>query len=348
MHSYNFIMTPSFTSSPAAIAQSNRWETRPDELARALDAYVLVERSDMSVIAFEGSDAIPFLHAQTTADVMSQGETDWLLGGYCTPKGRLLAVFDLWRSEQDAYMVLPREIASAVARRLSMFVLRSKVRVRDAGSEWTVLGIVGPAGSSALVRAGWSVPPAAGQCSAQGAARLARVAGGRQAHARFVLAVPAAEKENWLGRLGSATGTGAGSWWWSQIDAAVPAVFAPTQELFVPQALNLEVLGGVSFRKGCYPGQEIVARSQYLGKLRRRMGLAHADGIGSGADLFHDASREPIGRIVMASSAPGGGWDLLYECPVERATQGRLHAGDAGAPPLQLRDLPYELFDPTA
>ncbi len=341
-------MTTPSTISPAAAVPSNRWTADPGELARALGAFVLVERSDMSVIAFEGSDAFAFLHAQTTADVLAQGESDWLLGGYCTPKGRLLAVFDLWRSGQDACMVLPREIASTVARRLSMFVLRSKVSVRDAGSEWVLFGVVGPGGSSALARAGWSVPPAAGQCSAEGAARLARVAGGRQAHDRFVLAVPAGAKEHWLDRLGPVTGTSAGPWWWSQIDAAVPAIFAPTQELFVPQTLNLEVLGGVSFRKGCYPGQEIVARSQYLGKLRRRMGLAHADGIGSGADLYHDASREPVGRIVMAASAPGGGWDLLYECPVERAVAGRLHAGDAGAPPFELRDLPYELFDPTA
>ena len=128
----------------------------------------------------------------------------------------------------------------------------------------------------------------------------------------------------------------------------MPAVFAETQELFVPQAVNLEVLGGVDFRKGCYPGQEVVARSQYLGKLRRRMFLAHGSAIGAEADIFQDGATEPVGRIVLAAGAPAGGWDLLFECPTDRAAGASLRAGGADAAPLQLRDLPYQLFDPTA
>ena len=120
------------------------------------------------------------------------------------------------------------------------------------------------------------------------------------------------------------------AWWWSEVAAAVPTVFAATQERFVPQMINFEVLGGVNFKKGCYPGQEIVARSQYLGKLKRRMQVAHAeieDPPAAGSDVFQSAQEQPIGTVVMAARAPGGGVDLLFEAPVDRVDAGTLHIG---------------------
>jgi folate-binding Fe-S cluster repair protein YgfZ len=115
--------------------------------------------------------------------------------------------------------------------------------------------------------------------------------------------------------------------------------------------INFEVLGGVNFKKGCYPGQEIVARSQYLGKLKRRMQVAHAD-LGdppaAGSDVFQSAQGQPIGTVVMAARAPGGGVDLLFEAPVDRAASGTLHIGAVGGAALRVLPLPYELFDPTA
>jgi hypothetical protein len=152
-----------------------------------------------------------------------------------------------------------------------------------------------------------------------------------------------------MARLQGARRVASGVWWWTQIDAAIPDVFAATQEKFVPQMINLEVLGGVNFKKGCYPGQEVVARSQYLGKLRRRMSIAHVDGTASaGADVFVDGEAQPVGTIVMSASAPGGGVDLLFECPVERLGATSLRATAPDGPPLATRSLPYELFDPTA
>jgi folate-binding protein YgfZ len=125
-------------------------------------------------------------------------------------------------------------------------------------------------------------------------------------------------------------------------------VFAATQEKFVPQMINFEVLGGVNFRKGCYPGQEIVARSQYLGKLRRRMHVAHADAadVQPGADIY-SSDGQAVGTVVMAAAADGG-TDLLFEVPVERLGSGSLHLVSGSGPKLDVRPLPYELFDPTA
>jgi folate-binding Fe-S cluster repair protein YgfZ len=114
--------------------------------------------------------------------------------------------------------------------------------------------------------------------------------------------------------------------------------------------INFEVLGGVSFGKGCYPGQEVVARSQYLGKLKRRMQRAHVDGsdVAIAADVLHSGSAQPVGTVVMAAPSPRGGTDLLFEVPIDRLDGGSLHVGAGGGAALALRGLPYDLFDPTA
>jgi folate-binding protein YgfZ len=137
--------------------------------------------------------------------------------------------------------------------------------------------------------------------------------------------------------------------WWTQIDAGLPTVLAQTQEKFVPQMINFEVLGGVNFKKGCYPGQEVVARSQYLGKLRRRMQIAHvsAAAVAAGADVFAADADEPIGTVVQAEPAPTGGTDLLFEGPAARFDDDLRLESRAG-PRLLLRALPYELRDVTA
>ncbi len=118
----------------------------------------------------------------------------------------------------------------------------------------------------------------------------------------------------------------------------------------MPQMINFEVLGGVNFRKGCYPGQEIVARSQYLGKLKRRMQRAHVelDAVQAAADVYRSAEEQPIGTVVMAAPSPRGGTELLFEVPVDRLQEGTIHLVSSTGPALALRGLPYELFDPTA
>ncbi|MCU0951147.1 MAG: folate-binding protein, partial [Burkholderiaceae bacterium] len=166
---------------------------------------------------------------------------------------------------------------------------------------------------------------------------------------RFVLRAPADQADRLISALAAARRVSSGVYWWSQIDAARPTVVAATQEAFVPQMINLEVLGGVNFKKGCYPGQEIVARSQYLGKLRRRMSLGHIDGMpqaaAPGGDVQVEGQTEPGGKIVLAAAAPGGGMDLLIECPMDRIAEQTLLVGGER---LTLRPLPYELIDVTA
>ena len=326
-----------------------RWQVAAADFSALQAGPVLVMLDDHAVLEFDGPDTVGFLQGQTTADMAALVPAQWQLGGYCTPKGRLLAIFHAWRYATGIRMLLPESIAAGIHKRLAMYVLRAKVQVRDASTAWSVAALCGKGSAAALSAAGVEVPDSPWQCTLLDAdERVVRLPVGPQCPERLLLVMRTARLARWRQQLALLPVAGNGLWWWTQIDAAQPAILAPTQERFVPQGLNLEVLGGVNFRKGCYPGKEIVARSQYLGKLRRRMAMAHAAHIGPAADVFQDGESQAVGRTVLAATAPAGGWDLLFECPTERLQGAALRAGAADASVLQLRELPYPIFDPTA
>jgi folate-binding protein YgfZ len=330
-------------------------DTDPDVLAtataeagRALREPVQVPLPELGVIAASGADALTFLQAQLTNDVAHLAPGQMQLNGYCTAKGRLLATFHQWRNGDDVMLRLPREILPAVLKRLSMFVLRAKVKLVDASDAWRTVAVLGNGIAGFAQRDGAQLPAAPWTGVVDGERRIDRVPGTGDVADRFLITLPStAELPKWCAGLPE---TQAGAWWWSEIEAAVPTVFAATQEKFVPQMINFEVLGGVNFRKGCYPGQEIVARSQYLGKLKRRMQRAQVelDGVQAAADVYRSGEEQPIGTVVMAAPSPRGGTELLFEVPVDRLQDSTIHLVSSTGPALALRGLPYELFDPTA
>jgi folate-binding protein YgfZ len=358
------------------LTEADRAAPRPSAPGTVLCAAL----EDAAVVELAGPDAATFLHAQCTADISGMSIADWRPGGICTPKGRLISLFDAWRDGDAIRLLLPAELAEPTVSHLRRFVLRSKVRIEsadafakpstntsantaattsattsahspaDAGAAWGALGIFGQGAAAMLQSAGFAVPGRPWTCvPLEAGARLALLPSGAASGARFLLVAPRNAIGSLHARLPRARAVGSGYWTWSGIDAAVPVLSLATRELFLPQSLHLEVLGGVSFRKGCYPGQEIVARSQYLGRLRRRMALAHCEAAPAGSDVYHDSEpREAVGHVVSWAEAPGGGVDLLVECPAALAQQGTLRAGGREAPALSVRALPYELLDPTA
>jgi folate-binding protein YgfZ len=229
-----------------------------------------------------------------------------------------------------------------------MFVLRAKARLADASDAWQAIAVFG-AGADARLRAvGYQVPAAPGDCVRTDGTAIGRLQPSARVPERFLVIAPAAKAERIPAGVADLPLVDSGAFWWSEIDAGVPTVFVATQETFVPQMINFEVIGGVSFSKGCYPGQEVVARSQYRGKLKRRMQVAHcASAAAAGADVFAVGDAEAVGTVVMAATAPGGGVDVLFECPLEKA-ETRLHLGAPDGPVLELRALPYDLVDVTA
>ncbi len=338
----------SSATSTASASAAGCWPYDRTLGAAALRGPVRAEVAELGVITATGDDTVRFLQGQLTGEVEKLRRDQLTLNGFCTAKGRLLASFRTWRDDQKIYLQLPRELLPAVLKRLSMFVLRAKVKLVDDSASWSAWAIFGDGSAARLQAAFGTVPSRAGECVPIEGGRLARLQPGGRLTERYLLLLASAQAEAVQARLDDLPHVPGGVFWWSEIDAAIPTVFAATQEKFVPQMINFEVLGGVNFSKGCYPGQEVVARSQYRGKLKRRMQCAHAAvAAAAGADVFAAGESEAVGNVVMAASAPQGGFDLLIECTLEKAEVPlRLQSPDG--PELVLRALPYELVDVTA
>lgn len=236
-----------------------------------------------------------------------------------------------------------------------MFVLRAKAKLTDATPSHAVLTLGGAAAGAVLGTWFETLPQTPlGKCDSRDGAhgvlvRLPDAAG----QIRYLWTLPLAEVPSvWPALAGALTPVAAEAARWLDIQAGVPHIVAATQEQFVPQMINWEVIDGVSFNKGCYPGQEIVARSQFRGTIKRRLQLAHSDApLAPGAELFTaDAPDQPCGMLVNAAPSPRGGWDCLVEIKLavrEQTPAPAVHAGAVDGPALRFADLPYALFDPT-
>ena len=304
----------------------------------------------LGLMAASGDDAATFLHNQLTNDVEKLDTAHARLAGYCTPKGRLLATMLIWKSPEAIFLQLPREIQAAVQKRLQMFILRAKVKLTDASDSTVALGLAGPAAAAAL--SPWFPQPPSSPYDVIHAAAgtLIRLQDADEAPRFMWLAAPEVAQQAWPALVETLQPAGAAAWRLLDIRAAIPTVVQATQEHFVPQMINFEVLGGVNFRKGCYPGQEIVARSQYLGKLKRRMlpALINQAGVAAGTEVYASTdAAQPCGQIVNAETS-GAQSHCLVELKTAVLDEGAsIHLGSADGPLLQIGALPYELIDPT-
>ncbi len=313
------------------------------EILAAQKGSILTDLSHLSVIQFAGDDSEAFLQGQVSCDVKQATLAQARLGSYCTPKGRMLATFLLWRSEEGFFMQLPAPLREAIQKRLTMYVMRSKVKVNDASEQMIRLGIAGETAPAALAELGGTAPQ-----DDYGVARCGPVTAIRLPGQRFeILVAPENAAAVWQTLNKHCTPVGSGCWEWLEIQAGIPMVTAGTQEQFVPQMANMELIGGVSFTKGCYPGQEIVARSQYLGKVKRRMYRAHLDSDVApqpGDVLFGQGASEQSGGMLMnVQPSPEGGFDLLAVILNASIESGAVHWKTPDGPVLKLQSLPYSV-----
>lgn len=305
--------------------------------------------TDLGLIALDGEESATFLHNQLTNDVEHLGLGEVRLAGYCSPKGRLLASFLMWRGESTIYLQLPRDIQAPVQKRLSMFVLRAKTKLSDASespANEVVLGLGGAAALPALQTWFDTLPARPYTRIDHPLGTLIRVADafGSARYQWLMSAETAATVTPTLAGMLSA-GT-LDAWHLSEIHAGVPQITKATQEQFVPQMVNYELLGGVNFKKGCYPGQEIVARSQYLGKLKRRTTLVSIPDPAAvaGMEVFATADPEqPCGMIVNAAPNGNGGVDALVEMKLAAIEAASVRLGSAEGVALSFLDMPYVL-----
>ena len=305
--------------------------------------------TDQGLIVWSGEEAAHFLHNQLTNDVENLGADQARLAGYCTAKGRLLATMFYWRNDNQILLELPKQIQGAIQKRLQMFVLRAKVKPRDASDEFAILGLAGPAACTALQTWFPQLPAAPYDKRDNAAGTLIRLADVGTTP-RFQWIAPAATAmQAWPTLTQHLRATGPQVWRLSEIRAGVPSVTQATQEQFVPQMINFELIGGVNFKKGCYPGQEIVARSQYLGKLKRRMLLAivASSDVLPGMEVYaSNDAEQPCGMVVNAESSAAGKTECLVEIKIAATESGTIHLGSAQGPMLQFSPLPYALPDP--
>jgi len=295
------------------------------ELKAAAEATVLVPLTHLAIIEASGEDAKSFLHSQLTSDVNHLAEQQAQHAGWCTAKGRMQASFLVWRESGNYRLALAADLLEATQKRLQMFVLRAKVKLA-ASSDQVVLGVAGAKAVEALADAGLAAPADNLAATVVGDVTVIRLDA-----ARFWVVAPLSVVPTlWQALSVKARPAGLPVWRWLDVQAAFPLVTLATKEEFVPQMADFEKIGGVSFHKGCYPGQEIVARTQYLGKVKRHLyRLSSALPLAAGDELFSPDNLETAsGKVMSAAPSPAGGFTALAVVQSNYAASLRLGSRD--------------------
>lgn len=306
---------------------------------------VLVDLSHWSLIRVQGPDASGFLNGQLTNDVRSLDERRSQLSAWCSPKGRMLALFRVIRRGDAFLLQLPVSLRDDITKRLRIYVLRAKVTLDDADAAYVRFGIVGPDAAASLSAVLGAPPAALDGVTAHDDVVCLRLPG---IHPRFeVLAPTARAVPLWRDLKRNAAPAGAAVWTWHDVLAGLPSVLPATSDAFVPQMANLDLLGGISFDKGCYTGQEIVARVHYRGRLKQRMYRAHVSGADvpvPGDSVFApDMPGQATGTVATAAASPEEGYDLLAVVHCDSVAKGELHLHRPDGPRLTMKTLPYQV-----
>ncbi|MGA7799905.1 MAG: folate-binding protein YgfZ [Gammaproteobacteria bacterium] len=314
------------------------------ELSIALTGNVFADLSHQGLIAVHGADAQAFLQGQVSSDIRQVDDRHSQLSSYCSPKGRMLASFRVFQRGDTYYLRMPALLLDATLKRLRMFVLRAQVTLDDASNSFVQIGVTGPGAAEQLEGFFGSAPGAVDEAVQAKDCTLIRVAGG---HPRFEVYGPLeAMRKLWETLNVRSAPIGSTAWALLDIMAGIPVIYPATADAFVPQMANMQLVGALNFKKGCYPGQEVVARTQYLGKLKRRMYLGRVRSEqmpAPGDELFArgGGQEQNVGRIVDARPHPDGGYALLAVVQIASAEGDSLHYGALDGPAVELQPLPY-------
>ena len=295
------------------------------------------------LIRAAGADAQTFLHGQLTNDLLHLAPDGAQWSAYCTAKGRMLAGFLVWRDGADGfYLAVDRALLPALVKRLSMFVLRAKVVMEDVSPAFSLFGVSGGAAHMPAPGGAMQVQRQAEHDGGLWRITLPAVDG----EARELVCVPAADTA-----YAASTAlplADAAAWTRLMVRAGEVWITAPTQEQFVPQMVNFDALGGINFKKGCYPGQEIVARAHFRGAVKRRMYRATVAAPAQAGDLLYasDLNGQESGRVALAAPDGPGGSELLAVLQIQSHAAAEVRLGSVDGPLLQFASLPYALPDP--
>jgi len=301
------------------------------ELQAAAQNTVIVPLTHLGLIEATGEDAKAFLHSQFTSDINHLPENLAQHAGWCTAKGRMQASFLAWRQGERYLLALSADLQEATQKRLQMFVLRSKVKLASLTDSTIMLGLAGPQAEEALADAALPCP-----ADAMATAISEGVTVIRLDQNRFIIAAPeSAMAALWQKLSIKARPAGLPVWRWLDVQAAFPLVTLATKEEFVPQMADFEKIGGVSFHKGCYPGQEVVARTQYLGKVKRHLFRLTSQHALKAGDVLHspDNPDQSCGTVMAVAPSPAGGYEAL--AVVQSNFAGNIRLGSLEGPSVQ-------------
>jgi len=313
------------------------------ELQAAADGNSLVDLSHLSLLQISGEDAVTFLQGQITNDIQLLNGHNSQYAGYCNPKGRLLALFLAFAHNNHFYLQFHGALLAPIMKRLSMYVMRSKVIITDVTANMPCMGVAGMDAEANLQSIFGQVPNQAhGLVSAKNSV-IVRMPGTMPRYQVFTDAEHA--PDIWRQLQQTHKPVGKPCWDWLEIQAGIPEISPATQEQFVPQMINLDALDGINYKKGCYTGQEIVARTHYLGKVKRRTQLAHivTNEAPQAADELFGNNAEVAGQLVRVAASPHSGFDVLAEVRLESLEAGPIRWKTAEGPVLELLKLPYTL-----
>ena len=316
-----------------------------NEEQAAYSNVVLADLSHYALIEASGDDTVEFLQGQLTNDIKLVTENTGQLSAYCNPKGRILANFRIFKRNDNYFLRLRSDISEATLKRLRMFVMRSKVELIDRSNELSRMGIAGSNASKALSNSFKNLPENTDDSCTEKGITLVKLAGTLpryEAHG-----TDEDIKSLWESLQKDAVAIGENSWNLLTIRAAIPEIVSETVEEFVPQMVNLQAINSLSFTKGCYPGQEVVARMHYLGKLKRHLFIGSADNknlpVSGTPVMTSDENEQKVGKIVTASWSGEKKVEFLAVLQIEKAAKEQLHIGTSTGATLQLFDLPYSI-----
>jgi len=311
------------------------------EKSASLERAAVVDLSDLAIIRARGADALSFLDGQLTNDLRPLDSHHHVLAAYCNPKGRAIALLRIWRDGEDLLLLLPASLAPGVLDRLRRYVLRAKVSLTHDES-LSALGLVGPKAVEIVASFTHATAPVPGQLVNAGGIAFLAIAG--VAPRYIVVGSSAARQEVWARCQTDAVPAGVRLWKWHDIQVGLPTVRPETTEAFVPQMLNLDTLGGISFNKGCYPGQEIVARMHYLGKLKQRLYRLSFPGhviATPGTEIFAPHfGDQAAGTVVESVSIETTRTEFLAVVQIASAESDTLHLSGHHGPSLHVERWP--------
>ncbi len=308
---------------------------------------ILADLSHYRLIRVTGEDANRFLQGQLSNDINHVDDNHSQMSAYCSPKGRTLALFRIFKYDNAYFLSLPEEIADITINRLKMFIMRSDVAMDDVTEQYFHFGIAGAEAVAALkkVLGLTTLPDETDKSVSMNGMCLLKLAGSTD---RFELIGPIdAATTIWDALQPSCVRVGASAWNLQRINAGIPEILKNTTDTFVPQMLNLQLINTINFQKGCYPGQEIVARTKYLGKLKKRLYLAEiatANSVDIGTDIYQNGeNQQSVGKIVLAELNSPETTRVLAVLQIAAAENETLFLGTKEGPVLKILEMPYKL-----